>query len=339
MSFNRLETSDFVPSVDAVTSTLWSTGAPTLTTFFSSSTQIAGSSGKFYLTVYNSSSLTTPQFDIAYGNSLGSGSLAYNSAVNNNSPTSTIYGQFQDLILGDENTDFTFGGVTVPEFFAITFERARYKESILPGTLTLKLTSGSNTLFLTDDSVANTTAQYIGSNRVYQLVSGSAGSRVTSINTNGYVNNSGSYGLLIPEIGTILLNPKALASTPANGGMNFLYSASSPTVTPNISPNLSLFNAISGGASFTINSNENIASNYLFIRARSSEFNYSENPSYISGSTGEIIFNSFINTPRTYITTVGLYNDTNELLAVAKLSRPLPKDFTKEALIRVKLDF
>ncbi len=39
------------------------------------------------------------------------------------------------------------------------------------------------------------------------------------------------------------------------------------------------------------------------------------------------------------VTTVGLYNDANELLAVAKLSRPLVKDFTKEALIRVKLDF
>jgi hypothetical protein len=39
------------------------------------------------------------------------------------------------------------------------------------------------------------------------------------------------------------------------------------------------------------------------------------------------------------MTTVGLYNDTNELLAVAKLSKPLQKDFTKEALIRVKLDF
>ena len=39
------------------------------------------------------------------------------------------------------------------------------------------------------------------------------------------------------------------------------------------------------------------------------------------------------------MTTVGLYNDVNELLAVAKLSKPLNKDFTKEALIRVKLDF
>ena len=50
-------------------------------------------------------------------------------------------------------------------------------------------------------------------------------------------------------------------------------------------------------------------------------------------------YSDFINNPQVYITTVGLYNDTNELLAVAKLSRPLLKDFTKEALIRVKLDF
>jgi hypothetical protein len=70
------------------------------------------------------------------------------------------------------------------------------------------------------------------------------------------------------------------------------------------------------------------------------EFNYSENPSFISGSTtGTVIYSSFINNPQTYVTTVGLYNDSNELVAVAKLSRPLIKDFTKESLIRVKLDF
>ena len=100
-----------------------------------------------------------------------------------------------------------------------------------------------------------------------------------------------------------------------------------------------LYQAISGSANFQINSQETITSDYIFIRARSSEFNYSENPSFISGSTGEVLYNSFINNPQTYITTVGLYNDTNELLAVAKLSRPLPKDFTSEALVRIKLDF
>jgi hypothetical protein len=46
-----------------------------------------------------------------------------------------------------------------------------------------------------------------------------------------------------------------------------------------------------------------------------------------------------INNPQTYITTVGLYNDNNDLLGVAKLSKPLLKDFTKEALVRIKLDY
>ena len=77
----------------------------------------------------------------------------------------------------------------------------------------------------------------------------------------------------------------------------------------------------------------------MFVRPQNSEFNYTTNPSFISGSTGEVLYSQFINNPQTYITTVGLYNDANELLAVAKLSKPLVKDFTKEALIRVKLDF
>ena len=102
-----------------------------------------------------------------------------------------------------------------------------------------------------------------------------------------------------------------------------------------------LYRAISASLSsgFKLNSQETITSDYVFIRPKSSEFNYSENPSFISGSTGEVIYSNFINNPQTYITTVGLYNDSNELLAVAKLSKPLVKDFTKEALIRVKLDF
>jgi hypothetical protein len=77
----------------------------------------------------------------------------------------------------------------------------------------------------------------------------------------------------------------------------------------------------------------------VFVRSRNAEFNYSTNPSFISGSTGEVIYPYFINSPQVYPTTVGLYNDGNELLAVAKLSRPLQKNFTKEALVRVKLDF
>ena len=98
-----------------------------------------------------------------------------------------------------------------------------------------------------------------------------------------------------------------------------------------------LYDAMNGGTGFTLRSEETLTSDFVFVRARNSEFNYSTNPSFISGSTGEVAFDQFINNPQTYITTVGMYNDATELLAVAKLSRPLLKDFTKESLIRVKL--
>jgi len=132
------------------------------------------------------------------------------------------------------------------------------------------------------------------------------------------------------------LNSYALAEPAISGGINLYVNRGSNT---NGNNTTTLFSAVSGGASFTMNSQETVTSDFIFVRPRSSQYNYSENPSFISGSTGEVLYNDFINNPQTYITTVGLYNDTNDLLAVAKLSRPLKKDFTKEALVRVKLDF
>ena len=89
----------------------------------------------------------------------------------------------------------------------------------------------------------------------------------------------------------------------------------------------------------TLPKNETLTSDYVFVRVKNSEFNYSTNPSFISGSTGEVVYSNFVNSPQTYLTTVGLYNDNNDLLAVAKMSKPLSKNFTNEALLRLKLDF
>ena len=337
MSFKRFDAEDFVVSSDSITSTLWSTDSPTLTVFYTSSTQQAGSSGNYYLSVYQTASTedtAAVQFDIAYCDSIGSGSELYNNAVPENSYTKTTYGQYRTLILEDENASFIFGTgnniVTGSYFWALNFERARYKESLFPGSLNMTLSGSAGTIQLTDNSNDVLVNTFIGASRVFQLISGSNGT-AGSLSNSGYVAGSGSYGLVFPDLGVILLNPYAISQS--------IGVAPSRSNNSDGLNNGRLYNAINLGASFTINSQETITSDFIFVRSRNSEFNYSENPSFISGSTGEVIYSSFINNPQTYITTVGLYNDSNELVAVAKLSRPLIKDFTKESLIRVKLDF
>jgi hypothetical protein len=312
---------------------MWVGNVPTLTYFFTSSVQAAGASGNYYLNVYSSSAATDIQFAIAYGNSNGSGSVFYNDAVTGSSYTSTIYGQYQNLVLGDENASFIFGNVTSSDFWAISIERNRYKEAIFPGSLLLEISGALGEMKLTDDSNYVTSTTFTEAGRVYNLITASAaGTKVSSTgggtNSDGWSINSGSYGWLLPDIGTILLNPVALTGSLAAGGIGLIVSRSYDAPGDN---NGRLFRAIASGSSFTLNSQETVTSDFIFVRPRSSEFNYSENPSFISGSTGEVLYSSFIDNPQVYITTIGLYNDTNELLAVAKLSRPLLKDFTKEA--------
>ena len=337
MSFQTLELDDFVVSVDSVTAGLWTGETASLFTFFTSSTQAASSAGNYYLNVYNTAATESIQFAVTYGNETGLGTELYDSSVSGYSYSGTIWGQYQILVLGDENANFSWGGITGSDFWALSFERNRYKEALLPGSLTLTL-SGSAYLTLTDNSQVVASQTFTDAGRVFQIVSGSAGVVYSGSGTdgiNGFSPSSGSYGWLLPDIGTILLNPLAISQS-----INLV-----PTRTANTDGQnpRKIFNAISGSGfnsrPFTLNSQENISSDFIFVRPRSSQFNYSQNPSFISGSTGEVLYSSFINNPQVYITTVGLYNDASELVAVAKLSRPLLKDFTKEALVRVKLDF
>ena len=340
MSFNRLQPEDFLISADSVAAGAFSGNIPTLTTFFTSSVQKAGASGQYYLNTFQSSSTAVGaevQFAIAFGDTNGSGSALFDNGIDGKSPSSVVYGQFQNIVLGDENISFTYDDVTPAKdkqyFYAISVNRARYKGNILPGSMTLALKNGSDTLYLTDNSATTNTVSFNEAGRVFQMISGSAGSAHSTPNSTTY----GSYGLFLPDIGTILLNGPALDESYGDGGgigLGTVLTSNQNDGNPD-----KLFEMILDGTSFTMNSQETVTSDYIFIRARNSEYNYSENPSFITGSTGEVIYSDFINAPQTFITSVGLYNDTNDLLAVAKLSKPLKKDFTKEALIRVKLDF
>jgi hypothetical protein len=168
---------------------------------------------------------------------------------------------------------------------------------------------------LTDNSNDVTTITYLDCGRVFDIVVGEYGKADNPADP--------SYGMFLPDIGVIILYPSRVG-----------YSANTGTTTNLV--NEIAIEALFG--EFQLNSQETISSNYAFVRIRNNEYNYTSNPSFVSGS-GNLVYSNFIFNPQTYITGVGLYNDNNELLAVAKMSRPLVKDFTKEALIRVKLDW
>ena len=344
-AFTQFQPSDIINNVDTITGTVWSGNAPRLTQTHTSSVQSAANSGQFYLHVFQTASIDASaavQFDIAFADEQGSGSLLYNSLVDGKSPSSTLYGQYQNIALGDDTDPFIFGDATGSYFYALSVERARYKESLALGTMALSLRKKgtTNEIRLTDNSRVSGGDVFGNAGRVYQIGSGSEGTVFTGVNSNGFTSASGSYGLYLPDVGLILLNGQALDGPVAGQGIALATGLTSNSNDNNVEK---LFDAISSsvavGNTFRLNSQETLSSDFYFVRAQNSEFNYSSNPSFVSGSTGALLWDTMQNNPQTFITTVGLYNDSNELCAVAKLSRPLIKDFTKELLVRVKLDY
>lgn len=345
MSFIPFEQADSIVSSELITAPLWSGNAYTLGSgsLYTSSAQGTDPTGKFYLNVYNlpiSTSGSELQFSVAYGNVSGSGSAPFNINVPGSTPTSNIYSQYYNLVYANEgNTGslFNFGGNngSSRDIYVISVSRARYKESLKPGSLNLTLVSGGNTIQLTDDSNNTSVTSYIGSNRVYNIVSGSNG---LSYNTSSLQTTSGSYGIFLPDISTIILNPRALALSSGNGGIGLTpdeTASTSYTLAYNAS-NRKLFAAIKSGNGFSLNSQETVSARYYDVHVKYGELNYTTNPSIID-QNGNIIYETLVYNPQVFPTMVGLYNTQNELLAVAKIGKPLAKDFTKTLTLRVKL--
>ena len=344
-TYTIFQSGDTVTSIDRVFTSAWSGNENDLATlgFFSSSTQYdttsATSSGAFYMEIYNkdpeANTDEEAQFSIAYGNKVGSGSLDFSSGTGASgfSAAKSIYTQYRNLVFGgDETQNFNFNGYTPDDIYVININRARYKNAIRTGNLSLNI----GALELTDDSVTTSgsaNAIRAGVGREFNLVSGSNGVRQGTSNT--YVTDSGSYGYIYPDAGFIILNADALDATAADNGIALNTNVTANTAGDNP---IKLQDALILGDSFILDAQEDIASKFYFCRVKNQEFNYTTNDSFTLND-GTLSFDSMIDNPQTYITTVGLYNDNQDLLAVAKLSQPLPKDFTKESLIKVKLDY
>ena len=323
---------------------MWSGDTGNITTFYTGSTQDSNN-GKYYYDVHASNDQTQPvEFAITYGHQHGSGSEGSSTSGTTN-PTKAIYSQLRQILLPAETTQFNFHGGSGTDYksedvFAIAVNRARYREKMDPGNWELHLSSGSRSIRLIDDSDANKNPQLGNAKREFNVVSGSIANGVhTTASTTATSTNSGSYGLFYPELGMIILNPNSLAS----GSVNTCESAFiEPLVKSTGTNNLNhrkLLKSIESGSYFSARREEQKRSSFYFCDVLAGEFNHSQNPSFFTGSNAELVNNSFKREPTTYITTVGLYNDNNELLAVAKMSKPFKKDANTEALIKVRLDY
>jgi len=348
--YSRFDTAtDVVGNVkEAVSAGIWSDGTGTLSNFFINTTQ-SGSTGRYFLDVSNltlGSSGSAVQFSVAYGNRAGSGSQI----VNVDKPTKAIYSQYAQTLLAANDGIFTMeGSVNTDEIFVLNFERARQKEKVDPGNWQLTLSGSSGTenkgglrTFI-DDSGATTNPTINEAGRVFNIVSGSISS---GINTAAASQTGGGIGLFYPDQGILILNAgqfrpgNGLDISLRTGGPAGGIGSGSSVHNDN---HFKFFSAISAsgaaGSGFQARNEEDVTSTHYFVRVRNQEFNYSNNPTFTSGSNGAFRFSTMKDDPRVYITTVGLYDDANQLLAVAKLSKPQLKSFAKELLVKVKLDY
>lgn len=359
--YTRFDPDDIVPNqVETITRALWSGGVGNLLTFHTSSLQTATQQRYFY-EIYNSGSSecgTEAQFAVAYGHKQGSGSADEGGQIND-TPSRAIYGQWKQLCLEPTDERFVIDGTATDSIYAIAVNRARMREFVDEGNWELNLQrlsgsqwlngggsqnawTGSNvrvfptqavTRLIDDSRITGATITSAG--EVYNIVSGTL--------EDGVYNSSAprKYGLFYRRLGVWILD-----------GNKLDMSCSFLTVTGSEVPGdnaMKLFRSISGSARYTDTSGdylgfqgrsgEKVKSTHFFVHVKNQDYNFSNNPTFVTGSEGDLADPTFIGDPKTYITEVGLYNNNKELLAVGKMSKPLLKDFSRRALIKLKLEF
>lgn len=349
-----------------VTTGLWSGDTGSLENFFTSTAQVSAS-GEYYFDVYDKPVTNTTaevQFAVAYGHIYGGGSPSLANEDLSVTATRATYLQYKNILLDPSDDLFTFGNTNADHIYVINIQRARLREQLDPGNWLLSL-SGSNGLFtFIDDSGQTLSAKSktSKSGRIFNVVSGSLeGPSGSTVLTSASAQGKG-FGLVYPDLGIIVLNPDAIvptigfesasSATAGNGTFeDFSYDVTNtavpfaPYTASLTAPYLEqrnhdgLVRSIKLGGDFQARSAETISSTHYFVRLRNKDFNYSNNPTFYNNTNGQILNEDFVQDPKVYATSVGLYNSRSELLAVAKLSRPLEKSFDKEALIRVRLDF
>ena len=297
-------------------------------------------------------------FDITVGYHATSGLSS--SANSQNAKKINMYNQLAQICFGydangaiqkfDADGDIAAGGAKIEEAIFFTFSRLLVKDEIKKGSFALTL--GVNPAFASPHSTNQITIKDkdgVDSYKVnspvgeYGLLyaSNSLGTPIAGGKlTGGFTTNP--VGLVFYQAGIVALTSSIFMSSSialgtncnmnlANKNMDFILTGSQVSASAD-----AIRHRINNVA---FNNTTELNSTIYFCRVNHNEFNYSANPTYLSGS--EIIVKNSTpeNQPISYITTVGLYSSDNTLMAVGKLSEPLRKDPTIEYTLRARLDY
>lgn len=336
-------------------------GMESMNCFLTSSVQNSSSKDFYYdITDCDLCEKSSSYFSVAYGHVSGSGSK-FTEYEDSDSPTRHIYSQYKLMLLDTISENFTYyntGSKNSDSIYVINMYREYMRDAIDRGNFEISLSelnglsysnyvyTGSNvsvsssnkTITLIDNSgditqtdMCSRTDMFVN----YDIVSGSLSNGIHDSGTGSYSTNEEikTYGKIYPNAGIIVLDAKML-----NDELNF-----NSVTGSNISGDnaYKLFLSLSGSASLNkpikMRNLRNKDVTHYSVRIAPIECNYTSNPTFIHPSTGRLKNKAFVNDPVTYITTVGLYNEKYDLLAIAKLSKPIQKTPEDTVDIKVRL--
>ena len=302
-------------------------------------------------------------FDITYGCS----SVASSSANSQNAKKLNIYNQMAQVLMGYDtdgsirkfDSDGTLDGTTTGQMnhcFFINFSRLLTKDEAKKNTFRLGLyTSGTVESDGSGRLALKTIGDYLSANQFRTSPAGDYGLLFTG-STAIAGEETQSVGLIFYQAGVAVLTSSVFLQEfgetfQANGGPEHEIVANGAGVAAadqvnrgiNFAQTGSTIEKLASGFRHQIhdidfNNTIELNSQIYFCRINHNEFNYSANPTYVTGSKLRVK-NNVNDLPVSYLTTVGLYSPDNELMAVAKLSEPIRKDPNTELTLRVRLDY
>ncbi len=358
IQLDSTEGMDKITQTEKVTSPYFSNGSATMTGSKIVSSSLTDTNETYFFGISNSSTPTVEEFNVTFGstNGYGGDTGSYGQA----SPTEAIYKQYASMLLAPTEvtggffisspaSDSSISSGKDEEIFILSARRSNMKDRLNKGTWTIVLSGSSNSnnqrLSLTDDSANNSPTATPAGDR-YNIISGAAGTIVSA-------STARNFGFFYPDMGVMIFSKAELSrsiqgdsgsidNTVVFASASQLGFGTTATATANTKQALRFINCLQssvGDSELTFRDEEDQVSAQYFCRVRSGHMNFSNNPTFVSGSLNELRHDKMKGNPTTFITSVQLYNSNGDMVAVGNLSTPLKKNFQSEATIKVKLTY